>query len=91
MIDTGDTLTEAADLLITNRARSVRAAVTHPVLSGSGVERLHRSKILELVVSDTIPLPIEKQLDKISVVSVAPLLATAIHNVHTGESVSELS
>lgn len=91
MIDTGDTLTEAADLLITNRARSVRAVATHPVLSGSGVERLHRSKISELIVSDTIPLPIEKQLDKISVVSVAPLLATAIHNVHTGESVSKLS
>lgn len=91
MIDTAGTLTEAADLLITSGARSVRAAATHPVLSGAGIERLDRSKISELIVTDTIPLPVEKQLEKITVVSVAPLLAAAIRNVHTGESVSQLS
>jgi ribose-phosphate pyrophosphokinase len=91
MIDTAGTLTEAADLLITSGARSVRAAATHPVLSGSGIERLERSKISELIVTDTIPLPVEKRLEMITVVSVAPLLAAAIRNVHTGESVSKLS
>ena len=91
MIDTAGTLTEAADLLITSGARSVRAAVTHAVLSGSAIERLDRSKISELICTDTIPLPVEKQIDKISVVSTAPLLAAAVRNVHTGESVTQLS
>jgi ribose-phosphate pyrophosphokinase len=91
MCDTAGTLTEAADLLITSGARSVRAAATHPVLSGTGIERLDRSKISELIVTDSIPLPVEKQLEMVTVVSVAPLLAAAIRNVHTGESVSELS
>jgi ribose-phosphate pyrophosphokinase len=91
MIDTGGTLTEAADLLITSGARSVRAIATHPVLSGSGIERINRSKILELFVTDTIPLPVEKQIEKIRVVSVAELLAAAIRNVHMGVSVSQLS
>jgi ribose-phosphate pyrophosphokinase len=91
MIDTAGTLTEAADLLITSGARSVRAAVTHPVLSGSAIERLERSKISELICTDTIPLPVEKRIDKITVVSVAPLLAAAVRNIHTGESVTQLS
>ena len=91
MIDTADTLTEASDVLITSGARSVRAAVAHPVLSGAGVERLNRSKISEVIVTDTIPLPAEKQIDKITVTSVAPLLAAAINNIHRGESVSKLT
>ncbi len=90
MIDTASTLTEAADLLITSGARSVRAAVTHPVLSGSGVEKLNRSKISELITTNTIPLPVEKQIDKITVVSVADLLAKAIQYIHTGKSLAEL-
>ena len=91
MADTAGTLTEAADLLITHGANSVLAAVTHPVLSGPAVDRVARSKISQLIVTDTIPLPTEKQIDKISVVSVAPLLAAAVQNVHTGESVTKLS
>ncbi|PIE19533.1 MAG: ribose-phosphate pyrophosphokinase [Proteobacteria bacterium] len=91
MIDTGSTLTEAADLLMTSGAKSVRAVATHPVLSGSGVERLNRSKISELIATDTVPLPVEKQIDKISVVSIAEHLASAIQNVHLGRSVKELS
>jgi ribose-phosphate pyrophosphokinase len=89
MIDTASTLTEAADLLMTSGARSVRAAVAHPVLSGSGIERLNRSKIAELITTDSIPLPAEKQIDKITVVSVAPLLAAAIKAVHSGTSLSD--
>ena len=91
MADTTGTLTEAADLLVTNGANSVLAVVTHPVLSGPAVDRVARSKISQLIVTDTIPLPTEKQIDKISVVSVAPLLAAAVQNVHTGESVTKLS
>lgn len=89
MVDTAGTLTEAADLLVTSGARSVRAAVTHPVLSGTGVERLNRSKILELITTDTIPLPVEKQIEKISVVSAAKVVAKAIAHVHTGQSLAE--
>jgi ribose-phosphate pyrophosphokinase len=88
MIDTGTTLTEAADMLITSGAKSVRAVVTHPVLSGTGVERLNRSKIDELITSDTIPLPAEKQIEKVTVVSMASLLAKAIRHVHAGKSLS---
>ncbi|MFH1129993.1 MAG: ribose-phosphate pyrophosphokinase [Pseudomonadota bacterium] len=91
MIDTASTLTEAADLLVTQGAKSVRAAVTHPVLSGPGMERLNRSKIKQLIATDTIPLPVEKQVEKISIVSVATQLAAAIRNVHMGVSVNELS
>ncbi len=91
MIDTATTLTEAADMLITNGARSVRAAVTHPVLSGTSIERVNRSKISELITTDTIPLPAEKQIDKITVISIASLVAAAISSVHTGQSVIQLS
>ena len=91
MIDTAGTLTEASDLLVTSGARSVRAAVTHAVLSSSAVERLNRSKICELIATDTIPLPIEKQVPKITVVSLAGHLAAAIRAVHEGSSVVALS
>ncbi|MCB9556554.1 MAG: ribose-phosphate pyrophosphokinase [Deltaproteobacteria bacterium] len=90
MADTGGSLIEAADVLVTNGANSVRATVTHPVLSGSAVERINRSKIAELICTDTIPLPVEKQIEKITVVSVAERLAKAIANVHAGESLSDL-
>lgn len=90
IIDTAGTLTEAADLLITSGAKTVRATATHPVLSGSAVERLNRSKVSELITSDTIPLPLEKQIDKITVVSIAPQLARVIRNVHAGLSVLDL-
>jgi ribose-phosphate pyrophosphokinase len=90
MVDTASTLTEAADLLMTNGARSVRAAVTHPVLSGTGVEKINRSKISQLITTDTIPLPVEKQIEKISVVSAATVLAKAIYRVHTGQSLAEV-
>jgi len=90
MIDTGTTLTEAADLLVTSGAKSVRAVVAHPVLSGTGVERLNRSRIDELITTDTIPLPAEKQIEKVTVVSVASLLARALGYVHEGKSLSDI-
>ena len=58
---------------------------------GSAVERINRSKLDQLICTDTITLPMEKQIDKMAVTSVACLLANAIRNVHEGESVAQLS
>lgn len=91
IIDTAATVTEAAALLLAHGARSVRAAVTHAVLSGSALARLERSQVSELVTTDTIPLAARQASPKISVVTVAPLLAAVIHNVHVGASVLALN
>ncbi|MDP2954118.1 MAG: ribose-phosphate diphosphokinase, partial [Chloroflexota bacterium] len=61
-----------------------------PVLSGPAVQRIEESPIRELVVTDTIPLAVEKRLPKITVLSLAPLLGEAIRRIHTGHSVGEL-
>ncbi|MCX7623646.1 MAG: ribose-phosphate pyrophosphokinase [Thermomicrobium sp.] len=87
-IDTAGSITQAAELCIARGAREVYAACTHPVLSGPAVERLALSPIKEVVVTDTIPLPPHKRLDKITVLSVAPLLGESIQRIHTGASVS---
>jgi ribose-phosphate pyrophosphokinase len=73
-IDTAGSITQAAELCIARGAREVYAACTHPVLSGPAIERLALSPIKEVVVTDTIPLPPQKRLDKITVLSVAPCL-----------------
>ena len=87
-IDTAGSITQAAELCIARGAREVYAACTHPVLSGPAIERLALSPIKEVVVTDTIPLPPQKRLDKIAVLSVAPLLGESIQRIHTGASVS---
>jgi len=87
-IDTAGSITQAAELCMARGAREVYAACTHPVLSGPAVERLALSPIKEVVVTDTIPLPPHKRLDKITVLSVAPLLGESIQRIHTGASVS---
>lgn len=87
MIDTAGTLTKAADLLMEQGAKSVRAYCTHAVLSGPAYERIQQSKITELIVTDTIPL--KKQGDKIRVVSVAPLFADIISKLIHNESISK--
>lgn len=87
-IDTAGSITQAAELCLARGARTVYAACTHPVLSGPAIERLALSPIKEVVVTDTIPLPAEKRLDKITVLSVAPLLGESIQRIHTGASVS---
>ncbi len=86
MIDTAGTLTKAADMLIDQGARSVRAYCTHGVLSGKALERIENSKLDELVITDTIPhasLP-----EKIKVISVAELFANIMHKVHHHQSIS---
>jgi ribose-phosphate pyrophosphokinase len=86
LIDTAGTIVAAADLMMKNGAKSVRAMITHPVLSGPAYERIEKSSLLELVVTDTIPL--KKQSDKITVISVAELFADIIKSVYNCESIS---
>ncbi|MFM7006779.1 MAG: ribose-phosphate pyrophosphokinase [Flavobacteriales bacterium] len=86
MCDTAGTLTTAADLLIEKGAKSVRAYTTHAVLSGPAFERIAASKLTELIVTDTIPL--QKQSDKIRVLSVAELFADVIKRLVNNESIS---
>ncbi|MBU9721993.1 MULTISPECIES: ribose-phosphate diphosphokinase [Bacillaceae] len=90
IIDTAGTVTLAANAMIENGAKEVYACCTHPVLSGPAIERIKNSKIKELVVTNSIPLPEEKRIDKITQLSVGPLLGKAIIHVHEQRSVSEL-
>jgi len=89
-VDTAATMVATADIVLRNGAREVYASATHPILSGPAVQRIEGSSIKELVVTDTIPLPPEKQLPKITMLSVAPLLGEAIRRIHTGQSVGAL-
>ncbi len=89
-VDTAGTLMETMDALLEAGAREVMACATHPVLSDRAVERLEESPLKELVVTDTVPLPPEKRLPNITVLSVAPLLGEAIRRIHTGQSVGAL-
>jgi ribose-phosphate pyrophosphokinase len=90
MIDTGGTIAGAAEVLFDEGAADVIVATTHPILSDPAVDRLHRSKISEVVVTNTLPVPKEKQLDKITQLSIAPLLARAIREVFDDGSVTTL-
>ena len=90
MIDTGGTLVAAADLLKSEGATAVWAMATHGVLSDPATERLKNSVIEKVVITNTLPLPSEKRIDKIEVLSIAPLVANAIAAVFADESVSEI-
>jgi len=90
IIDTAGTITQAAKVLMEKGATEVYACCTHPVLSGPAVQRLQDSVIKEVVVTNTIPLPQDKKIDKIKVLSVAPLLGEAIVRIHEDLSVSKL-
>ena len=86
LVDTGGTLAKAADMMLDKGAKSVRAVCTHPVLSGKAYENIEKSGIVELVVTDTIPLT--QQSSKIKVLSVADLFADVLGQVHNYESIS---
>jgi len=90
MIDTAGTITHAAAALKKNGARSVMACATHGVLSGPAITRLNESEIDKILISNTIQLPEEKKLEKLSVLSVAQLCGEAIRRIHNEESVSSL-
>lgn len=90
MIDTGGTIALGAQALLDLGAKDVYVACTHPVFSGSAVERLAASPIKELVALDTIPLTPEQKRDKFTILSVAPLLGEAIIRIHEDLSISKL-
>ena len=91
LIATGSSLIEAVGALKKAKAKSVRAAITHGVLSGPAIERLDKCKDLqELLISDTIPLDDHKKHPRVKVLSVADLLGEAIKRIHNEESVSSL-
>ncbi|HUF54152.1 MAG TPA: ribose-phosphate pyrophosphokinase [Dehalococcoidia bacterium] len=87
---TGGTLVATANVVIERGATAVYAAATHPILSGDAVTRIENSPIQEIVFTDTIPIPPEKKLPTMTVLSVAPLLGEAIRRIHTGQSVGAL-
>lgn len=86
MIDTAGTLTKAADMLMDQGALSVRAYCTHGVLSGKAIERIEKSQLKELVITDTIPQ--ERTSNKITALSVAELFGNVMRKVHEHESIS---
>ena len=91
MIDTAGTLCQAADAGKAHGALSVRAVATHAVLSGPAKERIMNSVIEEVVVSNTIPHPqIEEECSRVTVLSVARLIAEAISRVNSSRSISNL-
>jgi ribose-phosphate pyrophosphokinase len=87
---TGGTLAASAEAVVKRGATEVYAAATHPILSGPAVDRLEKSPIKEIVFTDTLPIPPEKLLPNMTVLSVAPLLGEAIRRIHTGQSVGAL-
>ncbi len=90
MIDTAGTITNAANALKEMGAREVYACATHPVLSGPAINLIKASAIKELVLLNTVPLPNSLAMDKIKVLSVAPLFAEAMMRIFTNDSISRL-
>ncbi|NHC15339.1 ribose-phosphate diphosphokinase [Motilibacter deserti] len=90
MIDTGGTITKAADALFENGAAEVVVVATHGVFSDPAVDRLKNSRISEVVVTDTLPISPERRFDKLTVLPIAPLIARAIREVFHDGSVTSL-
>ena len=90
MIDSGGTICSAAEVLKARGASEVWAMATHAVLSGPAVERLEKSVISKVVLTNTLPIPPEKMFDKVEVLSIAPLIADALNAVFDDTSVSEI-
>ncbi|MCF2530000.1 ribose-phosphate diphosphokinase [Yinghuangia sp. KLBMP8922] len=90
MIDTGGTICAAAEALFANGAADVIVAATHAVLSGPAVDRLKNSRISEVIVTNSLPIPQERQFDKLTTLSIAPTLARAITEVFEDGSVTSL-
>ena len=89
-VDTGGSLANAADALVEHGATEIYACCTHPILSNSGVERVASSLLKELVVTDTVPVPDEKKIEKMTVLSMASLIGEGIHRIHAGLSVGAM-
>ncbi len=89
-IDTAGSLTNTVTALLARGAKEVYSCCSHPVFSGPAIQRISGSPVKEVVVTDSLPLPPEKKLDKITVLSIAPLLGEAMHRIHTGQSVGAM-
>lgn len=90
MIDTGGTIVKASEVLFENGAAEVIVAATHGILSDPARERLQGSRISEVIVTDTLPIPEEHRFEKLTVMSIAPILAKAITEVFTDGSVTRM-
>src|SRR3546814_10535776 len=90
MIDTGGTLCAGADQLAAYGAKAIYALATHGVLSGPAIDRIKNSVLSKVIVTNTLPLPASKQIDKIEVLSIAKVLAETIDAVFEDKSVSEI-
>ena len=90
IVDTAGTLTKVAEAIKKAGAREVLASSSHAVLSGNALERIAKSPVSKLIVTDSIPLAPEKRIDKIVVLSIADLMAKAIRNIHEETSVTSL-
>jgi ribose-phosphate pyrophosphokinase len=90
MIDTGGTVVHAAEALARDGAAGVVIAATHPILSGPAVDRLKNCPVAEVVVTDTLPIPDDKRFDKLTCLSIAPLLSQAIKEVFEDGSVTKM-
>ena len=90
MIDTGGTIAAGADALMKQGAKSVYIVATHGVLSGKAVEKLEKCGAKEVLLTDTIPIPKEKMIDKIKILSITELMAHVIQRIHDHKSLGEL-
>ena len=90
MIDTGGTIVKAADALLAEGAAKVVIAVTHAVLSGPAVDRLKNSGAAEIVITNTLPVPDDRRFDKLTTLSIAPLISRAIREVFEDGSITSL-
>lgn len=90
MIDSGGTICQAVDALLAAGANSVVIAATHPIFSGPAIERLRDSSAREVIVTNTLPITEEKRFEKLTVLSIAPLISQAIHEVFEDGSVTSL-
>ena len=90
MIDTGGTIVKAADALLDAGAAGVVIAATHAILSGPAVDRLKNCRAAEVIVTNTLPIPADRTFDKLTVLSIAPLISRAIREVFEDGSVTSL-
>jgi len=90
IIDTAGTITEAASILVRHGAKDIYVMATHAILSGLAIQRLQEAPITELITTNTILLPKEKRISKISVINIAPLLAETIKRQHEGTSMGHV-
>jgi ribose-phosphate pyrophosphokinase len=89
-IDTAGSLVGVVNTLLERGSREVYACSTHPIFSGPAIQRITESRVKEVVVTDTVPVPPGKRIEKITVLPIAPLLGEAIRRIHTGQSVGAM-